>query len=64
MLLMEATSVDFSTLLTSLGQVVTWLINQVGTVFNTIQMYPVALLFIGVSLGFVAVKFAKYILNI
>ncbi len=57
-------NLDFSGLLTSLGSVVTWLIGQVGTVFETIQTYPVALLFIGVSLGFVTVKFARYILNI
>lgn len=53
-----------SALIQSMGSVVTFLIEQVGTVFGIIQTYPIALLAVGISLAFVAVKFAKYVLGL
>lgn len=53
-----------SDVLTSLGSVFTWLVGKVGEVFALIQTYPIALIPIGVSIAFVAVRFAKRVLGI
>ena len=53
-----------SEVLTSLGSVFTWLVGKVGEVFNVIQTYPIALIPIGISIAFVAIRFAKKILGI
>jgi len=50
--------------LTNLGSVMTFLMGKVGDVFNIIQSYPIALIPIGITIGFVCVKFTKYILGI
>lgn len=65
MLIAEAgTAMDLGAVITQLGSIGTYLMGQVGEVFNVIQTYPVALIPIGISLMFVAVKFTKYILGI
>lgn len=58
-----ATPTTIASLIGVLTQVVQFLIDQVGTVFGIISEHPIALIWVGVSLGFVAVKFAKYILG-
>lgn len=60
----EVVTTDISTVLQSLSAVFTWLMNQVGQVFNVIQSYPIALIPIGVSIAFIAVRFTKRILGI
>lgn len=65
MLIAEAgAAMDLGAVITQLGSIGTYLMGQVGEVFNVIQTYPVALIPIGISLMFVAVKFTKYILGI
>lgn len=60
----NATVSSISDVLTSLGSVFTWLVGKVGEVFSVIQTYPIALIPIGISIAFVAIKFAKRILGI
>ena len=60
---MEGAGKTMADLLTTLGQVVSNLVENVGTVFDVIQEHPIALIWVGVSIGFVTVKFAKYILG-
>lgn len=50
--------------LTNLGSVMTFLMGKVGDVFGVIQTYPIALIPIGVSIGFTCVRFTKNILGI
>lgn len=61
---MTENAMTMSSLVDSMQAVIDFLIESVGTVFGVIQTYPVALLAIGISLAFVAVKFAKYVLGI
>lgn len=63
LMLGEVTPVTVESLLNTLGSIVTWLTGQVGVVFGIIQQYPIAMIGLGVSLAFVAVKFVKYILG-
>ncbi len=60
---MEGASTGMAELLKTLGSVISTLIENVGTVFEVIQEHPIALIWVGVSIGFVTVKFAKYILG-
>lgn len=53
-----------SDVLTNLGSVMTFLMGKVGDVFGVIQTYPIALIPIGVSIGFTCVRFTKTILGI
>ena len=59
----QTTVSAIESLLTTLGQVVTQLINYVGSVWNLISTHPIALIGVGIGLAFTAVKFAKYILG-
>lgn len=59
-----ATAMNLSDVITQLGSIGTYLMGQVGEVFKVIQSYPIALIPIGISLMFVAVKFTKYILGL
>lgn len=58
-----AASTTMTSLLATLGEVVKTLIDNVGTVFEVIASHPIALIWVGVSIAFVIVKFAKYILG-
>lgn len=65
MLLTDAvTPATLSEVLTNLGSVMTFLMGKVGDVFGVIQTYPIALIPIGVSIGFTCVRFTKTILGI
>jgi hypothetical protein len=64
MFLMEVTPVSIGDVLTNLSSVFTWLTGNVGNVFTLIQTYPIAMVPIGIALGFSAVRFTKYILGI
>lgn len=65
MLIMEGTvATSLSEVIAQLGSIGTYLMGQVGEVFKVIQTYPIALIPIGISLMFVAVKFTKYILGL
>lgn len=60
----EVTTMTIAQVIEQLSSVGTFLTNQVGNVFGIIQTYPIALIPIGMTLMFVAVKFTKYILGI
>lgn len=65
MLIAEVSAgMSLSDVITQLGSIGTYLMGQVGEVFKVIQTYPIALIPIGISLMFVAVKFTKYILGL
>jgi hypothetical protein len=66
MLIAEAavSTTSLSDVISQLSSVGTYLTEQVGNVFNIIQSYPIALIPVGITLLFVAVKFTKYILGI
>ncbi len=53
-----------SAVVEQLGTIGTYLMGQVGEVFKVIQTYPIALIPVGITLMFVAVKFTKYILGL
>ena len=61
MLIGEAASL--STVLTDVGSIFTTLMSNVSQVFTLIQTYPIALIPVGITLAFVAVKFTKYVLG-
>lgn len=63
-MLLEATAMSITDVLANLTSVFTWLTGNVGNVFTLIQTYPIALVPIGIALGFAAVRFTKYILGI
>lgn len=58
-----STPTAIESLLSTLGSVVSQLINYVGSVWSLISAHPIALIGVGIGLGFTAVKFAKYILG-
>lgn len=60
---MESTT-TLAAVLENLGSVMTFLMNKVGDVFGVIQSYPIALIPIGIVIGFTCVRFTKYILGL
>jgi len=59
-----STPTTMASVISLLGEIVSFFIEQVGTVFGIIQQYPIALIGVGIVLSFAVVRFAKYILGI
>ena len=64
MFIVEGQAMTLSAVVEQLGTIGTYLMGQVGEVFKVIQTYPIALIPVGITLMFVAVKFTKYILGL
>ena len=60
----EVTAVTMTSLLSTLGEVFTFLIGKVGSVLEVITTHPIALIPVGVVLAYTIVKFALRILGI
>lgn len=63
-LLEETATTSVSDVLSTLGSVFTWLVGNVGKVFEIIQTYPIAMIPIGTGIAFTAVRFTRRILGI
>lgn len=59
MLLTDASSADISSVLTTLGTVVTWLFTQLGEVVKIIMANPLLLIPIGVVLCYTVISVFK-----
>lgn len=60
----EVAEMTMTSLLSTLGEVFTFLIGKVGAVLDVITTHPIALIPVGVVLAYTIVKFALRILGI